>query len=165
MTDADANSDSGAAFETEIEHGHADYTAEELLEQAQANAQALIIATLAFLDARGLPVADWAEAVGATFGRGWDDPRPWDPGEFLDAMLTNYRALGALVVAVDLGPGRAEATLTGFPDPDLCAVFGVAPDRVARFHDVAAPIARARGLVWSWDVDADQTRLVVTAAG
>jgi len=33
----------------EIEHGHAEYEAAELLEQAQANAQALLLGTVAFL--------------------------------------------------------------------------------------------------------------------
>ncbi|HEX5499776.1 MAG TPA: hypothetical protein VFX03_11130, partial [Thermomicrobiales bacterium] len=77
--------------EFEIEHGHGEYTAAELLEQAQANAQALILATISYLGDEGISANDWAESVGVCFARGWGEARAWDASEFLDAMLTNYR--------------------------------------------------------------------------
>ncbi len=157
--------DAGEVVETGIEHGHADYSTEELLEQAQANAQALIIVTASFLRDREVPLEAWTGAIGCVFAEGWDEPRPWDAGEFLDAMLTNYRALGATVEAVDLGAERAEATTVGFPDPDLCAVFDVELALAARFNDVPTPIARDRGLAWTWHLDGERTRFVVTRAG
>lgn len=135
-----------------FEHGHAEYTDAELLEQARGNAQAMILATIAFLEDRDIPPGDWAAALGVTFSRGWGDPRPWDAGEFLDAMLTNLRALGAEVVSVDLGVDGAEAATIGFPDPELCALLGVAPERVAVFHEAAGRIAAPRGLRWNWDI-------------
>lgn len=148
-----------------FEHGHAEYTDAELLEQARENAQALILATLAFLDARGVPANEWASAIGETFSRGWGDPRPWDAGEFLDAMLTNLRALGAEVSSVDLGIDRAEATTTGFPDAELCALFGTTVEQAAVFHEAAGRIAAARGLQWSWEIGPDgATRFVVERA-
>ena len=145
-----------------IEHGHADYTAAELLEQARGNTQALILATIAFLEQRGILPSDWATAIGKTFAVGWGEVRPWDAGEFLDAMLTNLRALGAEVIAVELGVDRAEATIAAFPDPALCALFGVDPKRAAVIHDAAAAIAAPRGLSWSWQFGEDGvTRFVV----
>jgi hypothetical protein len=146
----------------EIEHGYADYTVDELLEQAQSNAQAVIVATAAFLGARGVPLEEWVAAIGLALARGWDEPRPWDAGEFLDAMLTNYRSLGAEIVEVDLTTDRAEAVLRGFPDPDICALFGVEPALAAAFHQVAAPIALERGLTWSSTPENGDTRLLVT---
>lgn len=145
-----------------IEHGHADYSAAELLEQARQNAQATILATVAFLEGRGIPPPEWAAAIGETFSRGWGDPRPWDAGEFLDAMLTNLRALGAEVRSVELGVDRAEAETTGFPDPELCALVGVSPAAAAIFHEAAAAIAAPRGLSWSWQFGEDgATRFLV----
>ena len=148
--DADAN-------ELEIEHGHAEYSDAELLEQAQANAQALVIATAAFLAERGIAVGAWTEAVGRIFARAWDEPRPWDAGQFMDAMLTNLRSLGAEVVSVDLGSDRAEAVTTGFPDPDVCTLLGVDLGLAARFNDVVATIAAGRGLAWTWRIEGERT--------
>jgi hypothetical protein len=136
-----------------IEHGHAEYSDAELLEQARGNAQALILATVAFLQERGIPPEEWAAAIGDTFTRGWGDPRPWDAGEFLDAMLTNLRALGAEVTQADLGVDHAGATTTGFPDPALCALFGVDPSHAAVFHSAATAIAAPRGLRWTWQTE------------
>jgi hypothetical protein len=140
-----------------IEHGHGDYTDAELLEQARGNAHALILATVAFLEKRGIPPSEWAAAIGETFGAGWGEVRPWDAGEFLDAMLTNLRALGAEVLEVELGVERAEATTSGFPDPTLCELFGVDPAQAAAIHDAAAAIAAPRGLNWSWTPGTDGT--------
>ena len=149
-----------------IDHGHAEYSDAELLEQARTNAQALILATVAFLEERGVPPSEWAAAIGETFARGWGDPRRWDAGEFLDAMLTNLRALGAEVQSAELGVDRAEAATTGFPDRELCALFGVDPSHAAVFHDVAAAIATPRGLRWTWQLEADGvTHFVVERMG
>lgn len=146
----------------EVEHGHAEYSDAELLEQARGNAQALILATIGFLEARGIPPGEWATAIGETFSRGWGDPRPWDASEFLDAMLTNLRSLGAEVVAVELGVDRAEATTSGFPDLELCDLLGVDPSQVGIFHEAAGAIAAPRGLRWTWVFGDDgATRYVV----
>ena len=149
-----------------IEHGHAEYSDAELLEQARGNAQAVILATVAFLEERGIPPVEWAVAIGETFARGWGEPRPWDAGEFLDAMLTNLRALGAEVKQAELGIDRAEATTTGFPDPELSALFGIDPSHAAVFHAAAAAIAAPRGLRLTWDTKTDGvTRFVVERIG
>lgn len=136
-------------------------SAEDLLEQAQSNAQATIIATVAFLMKHGLSLADWTESLSETFGKAWDDPEPWEAGDFLDAMLTNFQSLGATVVEADLAEDEAEATITGFPDLDLCHLFGVDPDLVAAFNDSPTPLARARSLTWEWSRSGDETRYLV----
>jgi hypothetical protein len=147
-----------------FEPSYVDYTAEELLEQAQNNAQASLVATVAFLQERSIPLEEWAAFLGSRFAVAWEDEDPWSADEFLDAMMANYRSLGATVVSADLGPARAEAVTTGFPDPAACAAFGASVESVARFHDATGPIAAGRGLRWSWTLEdpADaRTRFVV----
>jgi hypothetical protein len=145
----------------EVEHGHAEYSDAELLEQARANGQALILATIAFLEGQGIAPREWAVSIGERFSRGWGEPRPWDAGEFLDAMLTNLRALGAEVVSVELGVERAEAATSGFPDAELCTLLRVDAERVAAFHEAAAAIAAPRGLRWTWEMDDGVTWFLV----
>ncbi len=166
MTDIDETT--ALAGDEPFEPVYADYTGDELLEQAQGNAQAALIATVAFLRSRAISVDDWTGALGASFALEWGEPEPWAPDEFLDAMLTNYRSLGATVARADLGRVRAEAEITGFPDPEQCEHFGVPVAEVARFHDTAAAIATARGLRWTWYVDdiaTAKTRLIVEPVG
>ena len=121
-----------------IEHGHGDYTDAELLEQAQANAQALVIATTKFLHQQQISLDAWTGAIGCIFAQGWDEPT---------------------VDSVELGEDRAEAVTRGFPDPDLCAVFDAEFAVAARFNDAPAPIARDRGLDWSWRIEGETIRL------
>ena len=153
--------DHDAAPDFEIEHGHDAYTVEELLEHAQANAQLAIVATAAFLHDRGVPLEEWTETIGRVFARGWGEPRPWDAGEFLDAILTNVRAVGGEILSAALEPERAEAVTVGFPNTELCTQFGVDVALAARYNDAIAPIAAERGLTWSWTLDGDRTRYAV----
>jgi hypothetical protein len=150
--------------EFEIDHGHEDYDEGELLEQARANAQALLLGTAAFLRDAGIPLEQWAASLGERFGLGWGEPRPWDAAEFLDMMLTNYRALGAEVLLARLDVDRAEATLGPFPDPAICAAFGLPDDAADAFHDAPSAIAAARGLDWRWVRDGEDVHLLVERA-
>ena len=155
--------DDGTAFAAD--DAYEDTDPEELLEQAQSNAQALIIATVAFLDERGIPLDAWTAAIGTTFAKAWDEPGEWDAGEFLDAMLVNFRSLGAEVTSSTLGPDRAEATVVGFPDPDLCALFDVDASRVAHYNDATSVIAAQHGITWTWHIEGDATRFVAHQGG
>ena len=146
---------------------YSDYGGDELLEQAQGNAQAALVATVAFLLDRAIPVSEWTAALGRSFANEWGDPEPWGPDEFLDAMLTNYRSLGAAVQRAEFGPDRAEADISGFPDPEQCERFGVSVVDVAAFHDTAVAIASDRGLSWTWsmeDAATARTRILVEPA-
>ncbi len=149
----------------EIDHGHEEYDDAELLEQAQANAQALLLGTAAFIREAGLPLEQWAAAIGERFGMGWGAPRPWDAAEFLDMMLTNYRALGAEVLVARLEPDRAEATIGPFPDPAICAALGLPEDAADAFHDAPSAIATPRGLSWRWVRDGEDVHFLVERGG
>lgn len=144
------------------ESSYLDDTTETLLEQSQQNAQGLILATIAVLDDLGLLPEAWADGIGERFSDAWGLEEAWEPGEFLDAMLTNYRALGASVEDVSITDEAASATITGFPDEELCDVFNVRPEDAAVFHRVAGEIARRRNLGWEWEQNEEATRLIVT---
>jgi hypothetical protein len=144
------------------ESSYLDDTTETLLEQSQQNAQGVILATIAVLDDLGLLPEAWADGIGERFSDAWGLEEAWEPGEFLDAMLTNYRALGATVEEVSVTDAAATATIAGFPDDELCEVFHVSPESAAVFHRVAGEIARRRNLRWEWERGEETTRLIVT---
>jgi len=152
-------------FGTEFEHGHADYDDVELLEQARGNAQAFILGTMAHLLDQGLSVEAWATSLGQQFGPTWGEPRQWDAGEFLDAMLTNYRSLGATVVEADRQPRHAKAAIAGFPDAALCDLFQVNLEVADRVHDVPTVMGEGRGVNWSWQRDGELIRFQVDRTG
>ena len=138
------------------------YTSDELLAHAQGNAQALFIATAAYLQSQGQSVDAWVNAVGATFVSAWDTSSRWDADEFMDAMLINFRSIGAEVVSAEFAAERSEATVQNFPDTAALAQFGVDAALGDRYNDIATPIARALGLAWSWTRDGETIRYTAT---
>lgn len=135
---------------------------EELLDLARANAQALIIATTGYLAQAGIPLEGWSEYLGSVFANSWDDSMAGDPELFLQAVLTNYRTLGARVISTTFEEGRAEAVISGFPDDDLCAELEADCSLALAYHDLVKPVAERLGLTWWWGAGDDRTVLVVT---
>ena len=151
--------------EQEEHHGYAEYTAEELLEQAQLDAQATIMATALFLHQKGISLDEWTSFLGKTFALAWNDSDSWEAGEFMDAMLTNQRALGATVVSAQLGIDHAEAVTTGFPDPELSELFSIDPALTVRYNDAAKALAAKVGLTWEWKRERNRIRYTVRQNG
>lgn len=139
-----------------------DYTDDELLELTQGNIQALIAATVSYLRASGGDPEAWVSALGDAFARGWDEPEPWTPGELLDAIAVNLRALGAEIVEIDASGEPATLRTRGFPDPALCERLGVAVDDVLLYNGSLDRVARERGVRWEWRRDGDETVYVAS---
>lgn len=145
------------------QHGFAEYTAEELLEQAQSNFQATIMGTALFLHQKGVSLDEWGAFLGKLFALAWDDGKPWEAGEFLDSLLTNLRALGAEVVRADLGIDRAEATVTGFPDASLSEFFSIDPALTIKFNIASKAVAAKLG--WNLEWKRSRNRVTYTVTG
>jgi hypothetical protein len=136
---------------------------EELLDLARANAQALIIATTGYLTQAGIPLEGWSGYLGQVFANSWDDSMAGDPKGFLDAVLTNYKAIGAQVHSTKTENGRAEAVISGFPNEGLCGELGADCSLAEACNDAAAHVAERLGLTWWWGASGGMTTLVVTA--
>lgn len=146
----------------EILHGHEAYTDAELLEQAQANAQALI---LAVFGAIGDDTERLVEGVANAFLRLWDTEREWEAAEVLDALLTNFRALGATVASVDLVGSTPTAELTDVPLEDLPDLLGVPASAFQPMFAISTRIAARLGWHLDWRVTGESAwSLRVSAA-
>ena len=136
---------------------------EELLDLARANAQALIIATTGYLAQAGIPLEGWSGYLGQVFANSWDDSMAGDPKAFLDAVLTNYKAIGAQVHSTKTENSRVEAVISGFPNRGLCDELNADCSLAEAYNDAAALVAERLGLTWWWGASGDMTTLVVTA--
>lgn len=137
--------------------------AADLIDHATHNLQALIAATMAFLGDRLIRTGEWTSFLGERFAGDWETEEHLDPEAFLDGMLTNLQTLGAVAVETDFTSRPVTATLTGFPDPEICAAFDVPVETVASYLDTASAAAARHSLGWSWRLDGD--RLIVSVAG
>lgn len=138
-------------------------TCEELLDLSRANGQAVVVATAAFLQEIDVPVETWTTFLGGLFARSWDASLELSAGDFLDAMLTNYRSLGAEVISAALGDVRAEAVIAGFPKNELCLELGVDCEFAVAYMNVPKTLAGSHDLDWQWERDGVRMKLFVTA--
>jgi hypothetical protein len=148
---------------SEIEHGHDSYTDEELLEQSQFNAQALLMAAVAALEGGDEAVERWATGVAGVFARGWDTDREWQPAEVLDALLTNYRSFGANVIEADLAATPATATVADLPDLELAESLGVEEQHADAIFRIGENLASrlGRSMTWERDPETGDVRLEI----
>lgn len=149
---------------TQIDHGHAEYSVDELLEQCQGNAASLMLATLNVLTDQGTTVDAWAAGVAQVFARSWETEDTWTAAAFLDALLTNLRSLGATVTTVELGETEASATIRDYPDDDLAVTLGVDSHLGEAMFHVGVHLARLLGLRLQWQRRDNVVDLRVVAA-
>jgi hypothetical protein len=150
-------------FRSDIEHGHDDYTAEELLEQSQLNAQALVLSVFASLGDDPAAVTRMAAGIAETFLRAWDAEREWAPVEILDALLTNFRSLGGEVDQYEPEEVAPSAEIEGLPDPVLVEQLGIPATAFRPMLLVCQRLVEGLGceLEWSHDASAGRVRLQV----
>ena len=150
-------------FRSDIEHGHDDYTAEELLEQSQLNAQALLLGVFDTLGNDPAALNRMTAGIAQTFLRGWDADRAWAPVEILDALLTNFRSLGGEIDEYEPEEVAPSAEIDGLPDLDLVEQLGVPATAFRPMLLVCQRLVEALGceLEWSHDATAGRVRLQV----
>lgn len=148
----------------DIVHGFGDYTDSELLELAQFNAQALLMAGVLAIGDDDAVLQTWIEGVAEVMVRGWDLSRPWAASEVLDALLTNYRTYGGWVVESDLGDPYAAAIVADIPDLELAETLGATDHEADVLFRIGEQIARrlGRSLQWKRDTETGDVRIIVT---
>ncbi len=146
----------------EIEHGSGDYTDEELLDQSQLNAQAMLLGTVELLNAHPEVLAAWRQGLAGIFLRGWDVDREWTANEILDALLTNYRSFGALVIEHDAAADPPTARIAGLPDAELTEALRLDPGHVRELLSIGAALARHLGGQLDWTIESDSGDITLT---
>lgn len=137
----------------EIEHGSGDYTASELLDQAQLNAQAMVLGTVDILRQHPNILQAWRKGLAEIFMRGWDTGREWSSNAILDALLTNYRSFGALVIehAEDADPPTAR--IASLPDAMLVESLQLDPEHIRELLMIGAALTDHLGGVLDWTIE------------
>lgn len=154
--------DSTPEFQNEIEHGHNAYTTAELLELSQLNAQALILAVFSAV-AEPDDLNQLVSGISEIFSRGWDTSREWSQAGILDALLTNYRSLGATVESWNPEDEAPNATLSGLPDAGLIEILDISATAFRPMLVVSERLVDRLGfeLEWSHDIKSGRIRLQV----
>ena len=109
-----------------------------------------MLATIRFLQERGVDLTDWTRSLSESFARGWDTQEPWAPEEFIDAVLLNLQAFGAESPMSEYTDTVARARITEFPDYERVAGMGLESVPGDVLFDLFGSVADACGLSWTW---------------
>jgi hypothetical protein len=130
-----------------------EYSAEELLEQAQINAQALFLGTAESLSADPGLLDSWTKSLAATFIRGWDTEQEWEPADILFALVTNYQAFGAEIEEADFDADIPTVTIGNLPNVHLAEALEIAPDRMDHLFRIGEGLATRLGGTLAWNAE------------
>lgn len=143
--------------ETGIEGEGEELTAEELLEQAQINAQALFLGTAEALGPDETLLERWRKSLAATFIRGWDTDETWEAADILYALVTNYQAFGAEVMEARFEETPPSVTIFNLPNIHLADALEIAPDRLHHLFRIGEDLASQLGGTLTWTANEDGT--------
>ena len=141
-----------------------EYSAEELLEQAQINAQALFLGTAESLSTDPGLLDSWTKSLAATFIRGWDTEQEWEPADILFALVTNYQSFGAEIENADFDADIPTVTIGNLPNAHLAEALEIAPDRMHHLFRIGEGLATRLGGTLTWNPDADGSIQLQVAA-
>jgi len=109
----------------------APWTDDELLRQAQGNANAVTAATLVYVRNSGRSIEDFATFIGDTFAGAWEGLRGAGALDIARYTAFNPASLGATLVSLDGNDDRASAVVDVSPLLHGAAAFGASADDVA----------------------------------
>ncbi len=129
---------------------------EAIQAQAQGNVNAMILGGLAYAKAQGHDSRHWAAFVGAAFAPGWTGITT--AREAATALALNCASAGMNVLSVEGDDARSEVVTGTWPDQELLGMFRLSPEEVEGFWWMFEPIAKSRGLTYSWRREGSELR-------
>ena len=140
------------------------FTTDDELELLRGSSLAIMLATIRFLQERGIDLAEWTTSLSRAFAGGWDVSEPWSAEEFIDAVLLNLQAFGAESPMAEYDDDSARACITAFPDYDRVEGMGLGEAPGDVLFDLFGDVAKACGLIWTWQRDGEGVWIEARAA-
>jgi hypothetical protein len=139
-----------------------EFTNDELLQQAKANAQALALVAIGYIKEKELPLDEFWSFVGEKFTLGWDALQGLGARVAMRMFALNMVSVGGTLESLSGDEARAEAIIADWPSPDLVQAFGVSRGDVDRMYAVFQPIAGFLGLRYEWRRQGDRVTLILS---
>ena len=127
-----------------------EFTTEELLAQAQGNATAFILATIAYLKEQGLAVDDFVRFFGLRFAPGWEELRSQPVLAVARTAALNAVSVGGTLRSLSGDEAHAEMLIEGWPDEEISGALGLSRGDGEAMWDSFEPIMEHIGIRYSW---------------
>ena len=136
-------------------------TTEELLAQAQGNATAFVLTTIAYLKEHGLSVDDYLEYFGRQFAPGWEELGAQPVVDVARTVANNAVSVGCSVGSISGDETRAEVLVTGWLDADtISETLGLEQDDSDAVWNSFYPIMERLSINYSWRREDTTVRVI-----
>jgi hypothetical protein len=127
-----------------------EFTTEELLAQAQGNATAFVLATIAYLKEQGLAVDDFVRFFGLRFAPGWEELRSQPVLAVARTAALNAVSVGGTLRSLSGDEAHAEMLIEGWPDEEISGALRLSRGDGEAMWDSFEPIMEHIGIRYSW---------------
>ena len=127
-----------------------EFTPEELLSQAQGNATALALTTIAYLKDRGFSVDEYFAFVGQQFAPGWEELRGRPVMDVALIAALNMVSVGGTLRSFSGDDTRAEVLVADWPSAEVLSELGLRRSDIEPIWHIFHPIMGYLGIRYAW---------------
>jgi hypothetical protein len=135
------------------------FTPEQIAEQAQGNATAVTLATIAYLREHDLAVDEYAAYVGRRFAPGWAEVQGRPPKDIAQMAALNMVSVGGTLQSLSGDDSQAQAVIRGWPSADWRTYFALDQADIDPIWNMFRPIAESLGLRYEWTRQGDEVTM------
>ena len=127
-----------------------EFTPEDLLSQAQGNATAIALATIAYLKERGLAIDEYFEFVGQQFAPSWEELRGQPVADVARTAALNMVSVGGTLRSLQGNDTRAEVLIAEWPTDDDLSELRLTLSDSDPLWNIFLPIMEYLGIHYAW---------------
>jgi hypothetical protein len=134
---------------------------EEIRAQAQSNATAWVLTTIAYLKERNLSVEEYVAYHGRGFAPAWEELRGRPVEEVARLVALNAVSVGGALRSLSGDDGRAEVLVEGWPDEEFFILLPLDQADSDQIWNTYKPIMEHLDLRYAWQREDDVVRITV----
>jgi hypothetical protein len=136
------------------------FTPEQIANQAEGNATALALATIAYLRDHSLDIYEYCASVGRQFAPGWAELQGQTMKDIAQAAALNMVSVGGTLQSLSGDDSQAQAVILGWPSEDDLTFFTLDYADIDPFWNIFQPIAESLGVHYAWKRQGDKVTMI-----
>jgi hypothetical protein len=135
------------------------FTLEQIAEQAQGNATALTLVTIAYLRDHDLAADEYVAYVGRRFAPGWAEMQGRPAKDIAQAAALNMVSVGGTLQSLSGDDSQAQAVIRDWPSADWRTYFALDQVDIDPIWNMFRSIAESLGFQYEWTRQGDEVTM------
>lgn len=142
-----------------------EFTPEQLLQQAQLNATAFALTSMAYVREHHSAVDECVLFVGRRFAPGWEEFRGQPVKDVARMVALNVVSMGGTLQTLSGDNTRAELLIIGWPTDEMLSELGLTQRHSDSLYSIFQPIMDYLDIHYEWQRQNDRVLMVFTQVG